>query len=97
MKGFKRKLGYRRDPHLPDPIICDWLLQQEWSENVKCVDIHFSQGETARSRLFNFLHATVEMGADNMIEVFAPAELLPLLRDDAQARQAVQALEDLAE
>lgn len=97
MKGFKGKLDYRRDPHLPDPIICDWLLRQEWSESVECVDIKFSNGETESSMLMNFLHATVGVGADHIIEVFIPDQLIQLLRDDARARQAFQTLKELAE
>lgn len=96
MKGFKGKLGYRRDPHLADPIICDWLLQQDWSVPTD-VDIKFSNGETDSSMLSNFLHASIGVGADYIVEVLMPNELIEFLRDDAQARQAVQALEELAE
>lgn len=90
MKDFNGMLDCKRDPHLPDPAICDWLLQQEWSENVKCVDIRFSEGEITRSRLFNFLRATIAIEADYTIEVFMPAGLLPLLRNDSEKREAVQ-------
>jgi hypothetical protein len=95
MKGFKGRLSYKRDPYLPDPAICDWLLQQEWSESVKCVDISFFNGETESCKLINFLHATIGIGADHIIEVFIPDELIQVLRDDARARQAMQALNEL--
>jgi hypothetical protein len=97
MKRFKGKLSYKRDPHLPDPVTCDWLLQQEWSKCVRCVGIHFSNGETESSKLMNFLHATIGIGTDHVIEVFIPDELIPILRDDARVRQAMQALEELGE
>lgn len=97
MKGFRGKLSYRRDPHLPDPIICDWLLQQKWSGSVECTDIRFSNGKTESCMLMNFLHATIGVGTDYAVEVFVPDELIEFLRDDARARQAMQALEELGE
>ena len=95
MKGFRGKLAYRRDPHLPDPATCDWLLQQEWSVPIGIVNIQFSNGETDSSVLSNFLRATVGIGTDYTIEVFIPSELIEFLRDDARARQAIQALDEL--
>lgn len=97
MKGFKGKLDYKRDPHLPDPVTCDWLLRQEWSESVEYAGIRFSNGKTESLELINFLHATVGIGADYTIEIFIPDELIKFLRDDALARQAMQALEELGE
>ena len=98
MKGFKGKLSYRRDPYLPDPIICDWLLQQEWSAPIEIVKkIQFSNGETESSVLSDFLHATIGIGADYTIEFFMPSELIQFLRDDARARQATQTLDELGE
>lgn len=68
-----------------------------WDALCSCVGIRFSNGETESFELINFLHATIGIGADYTVEVFIPDELIKFLRDDAQARQAMQALEELGE
>lgn len=84
-----------RDPHLPPPEVCDWLLQQEWSNRIPETNIIYSQGPVdgvIGSGLFNHHLADPAVGADGIGKIYLPDETLQALRDDAAVR-----LEDRAE
>lgn len=80
-----------RDPYLPPPEVCDWLLGQEWSEPIK--DTEISHGDDrpfgiSGSLLFNHVYSFAEIGADENGRIFLPVEALELLKADKQARVA---------
>lgn len=63
-----------RDPHLPSPEVCDWLLSLEWSDPVPV-------------SITNYLTcASASLGADEDVEVQTTKEAHELLQLDAKAR-----------
>lgn len=73
----------QRDPHLPSPEVCDWLLAQEWS---KPTDISVSCAKSRGIR-FDQCQAVVAIGRDECINLMLPVEALQLLKEDAAARE----------
>ena len=71
-----------RDPHLPSPEVCDWLLAQEWS---KPAMVHISSPESTGWRV-DSCRATAALGRDAVIELVAFAEGLEMLREDQRRR-----------
>jgi hypothetical protein len=61
-----------RDPHLPHPEVCDWLLRQEWSapDTVDCCE------------------ASTAIGRDETLDLVLPSFGLKVLREDQAARAA---------
>ena len=81
-----------RDPHLPPPAVCDWLLEQDWSEMIPITTIQY-HGSTphgiAESRLGGYQQAHSGIGADEGGRILLPAEALDALRVDAENRSEV--------
>jgi hypothetical protein len=80
-----------RDPHLPPPAVCDWLLEQDWSEMIPMAGIQY-YGSTphgmSQSKLYEYQQAHPAIGADQGGRILLPAEALDGLRKDAAARSA---------
>lgn len=84
----------KRDPHLPPPEVCDWLLSQEWSGSIPETVISYPKGNptgNSRSRLFGYKATRCVIGADEIGRVFLPVEALEVLRADQAARRAPKA------
>ena len=80
-----------RDPHLPPPEVCDWLLEQKWPGVIPETRIDFQGGSpdgVAGSHLIGHQQARVVLGADEGGRIFLPDEALDVLRKDAAARSA---------
>lgn len=86
----------QRDPHLPSPEVCDWLLAQKWSESVPATVITytvitypeggpFGKSKSKSTRMFS-VFASAAFGTDHIIEIELPEEGLVVLRADAEAR-----------
>jgi hypothetical protein len=76
---------FRRDPHLPSPEVCDWLLAQEWSKPGR---INY-QSTDSSGCIEECGHSYAGIGANEMIDLFLPAGALEILREDAKARAAL--------
>ena len=80
-----------RDPYLPPPAVCDWLLEQDWSEMIPITTIQY-HGSTphgiAVSRLGGYQQAHLGIGADEGGRILLPAEALDVLRKDQDERRA---------
>jgi hypothetical protein len=79
-----------RDPHLPPPEVCDWLLEQTWPGVIPETRIDFQGGSpegVAGSHLIGYQQARVKIGADEGGRIFLPDEALGVLRMDADRRQ----------
>jgi hypothetical protein len=80
-----------RDPHLPPPAVCDWLLEQDWSEMVPITLIQY-HGCTPhgmnQSRLYEYQQAHSAIGADEGGRILLPVEAIALLREDQYSRRA---------
>ena len=80
----------QRDPHLPSPEVCDWLLAQEWSEAIPSTVITYPEGgpfgKSKSTRIFS-VFASAAFGTDHIIELELPEEGLAVLRADAEARR----------
>ena len=83
----------QRDPHLPPPEVCDWLLAQEWS---KPMDITVSCAES-RGVKNDYCQAIAAIGRDECIDLMLPVEALQLLKEDAAAREQSRAGESEGE
>ena len=80
-----------RDPHLPPPAVCDWLLEQDWSEMIPVTLIQYHGSlphGMSQSKLYEYQLAFCEIGADTGGRVSLPIEALDTLRKDRDARQA---------
>ena len=79
-----------RDPHLPQPDVCDWLLEQKWSERITSIEMTYSEGRAfgPRSALNGYHEADMAIGRDETARLFMPDEALDALRLDAAARSA---------
>ena len=73
----------QRDPHLPPPEVCDWLLAQEWSEPAT-VNVSSVAGD---SEMYDHCQTTAELGRDECIDLMLPVEALQVLREDAATRR----------
>lgn len=74
----------KRDPHLPHPEVCDWLLSQEWSKPSTV----FYNSEQAKGYINDCCEASAAIGRDEIIDLLLPSFGLQILREDAAARQA---------
>lgn len=72
----------QRDPHLPPPEVCDWLLAQEWS---KSTDVTVSCVESWSAK--SGCQAIAAIGRDEYIDLILPMEALQVLREDAETRR----------
>jgi len=80
-----------RDPHLPPPAVCDWLLEQKWSERIPSIEMTFSEGGafgSSRSALNGYHEADMAIGRDETALLFMPHEALDVLRKDQDDRRA---------
>jgi hypothetical protein len=75
--------AYKRDPHLPSPEVCDWLLSLEWSKpsTVKVI----ANNDT--SEIDDCCIASPALGRDEMIDLALPANGIKMLQEDAAKRQ----------
>ena len=82
-----------RNPHLPPPAVCDWLLEQDWSEMIPITTIQY-HGSTpygiAESRLGGYQQAHSAIGADEGGRILLPVEAIAVLRKDKDDRRARQ-------
>lgn len=80
-----------RDPSLPPPEVCDWLLEQDWSEMIPVTLIQY-HGSTphgmAQSKLYEYQQAEHVIGADEIGRILLPVEALDVLREDQNSRRA---------
>ena len=76
-----------RDPYLPSPEVCDWLLAQTWSEPDTCI----IDGPEGKSEIYDCCQATAALGRDECIDLVLPAEGIKMLREDQ--RQRAEAIE----
>jgi hypothetical protein len=74
----------KRDPHLPHPEVCDWLLSQEWSEP----DTVKVSSDRQESETYDCCEASAAIGRDEIIDLLLPLLGLQILREDVVARQA---------
>lgn len=80
-----------RDPHLPPPEVCEWLLQQDWSEAIPITTLGFhglSPHGIAKSKLYEYRHSHTGIGADEGGRILLPVEALDVLRKDRDDRRA---------
>lgn len=88
-------MSIQRDPHLPPPEVCDWLLAQWWSGVIPTAVTTFpagGPGGITKHEAYDHVYATAALGADETIAVALPAEALQLLEQDAAARREAFAL-----
>jgi hypothetical protein len=76
---------FRRDPHMPSPEVCEWLLAREWSEPGR-VDVQSREGNGYTEEC---CRATAVISKDEIMDLFLPAGALEILREDAKARAAL--------
>ncbi len=84
-------MTYSRDPHLPPPEVCDWLLEQRWSGCIPKTLILYPDGSAqgiAQSELFDYETTCAAIGADEIGRIFLPDEALNVLHKDRAARRA---------
>ena len=80
-----------RDPHLPPPAVCDWLLEQSWQGEIPETRIDYQGGNPtgiAGSALFGWQQAYVDIGADAGGRIFLDSDALDILRKDHASRKA---------
>jgi hypothetical protein len=83
-------MTYSRDPHLPPPEVCDWLLEHRWSGCIPKTLILYPDGAPhgiTQSELFDYETAHTAIGADEIARVFLSDEALTLLHEDRTARR----------
>lgn len=84
-------MSIQRDPHLPPPEVCDWLLAQRWSEVVPTAVTTFSgsgyfglTGWTA----YNQRYARAAVLGDIELSIALPDKILQELKQDQGHRRA---------
>ena len=76
---------YKRDPYLPSPEVCDWLLSLKWS---KPSTVYLSADNDSRSsEIFYCCRATAALGRDECIDIVLPEAGIKMLQKDAAERQ----------
>ena len=88
-------MSIQRDPHLPPPEVCDWLLAQEWSEVVPTAVTSFpASGPSGitKHEAYDHVYARAALGANEIFAIEMPVEALQLLEEDAWIRREVIAL-----
>jgi hypothetical protein len=85
--------AYKRDPHLPSPEVCDWLLSLKWSKpsTVKVI------ADDGSSEIHNCCHAMTALGRDECVDVVLPADGIRTLREDATKRQEAKDFDETSE
>ena len=82
-----------RDPHLPSPEVCDWLLGLDWSDAVSEIHIRYSGAGASRISECHLyggsVYADMAIGTNDTGQIILPSEALELLRADQRARVAV--------
>ncbi|MFN7834822.1 MAG: hypothetical protein ACK5NY_03390 [Burkholderiaceae bacterium] len=73
---------YKRDPHLPPPEVCDWLLSQKW-EGPEPVEVKTSKYKATHT---NALCATAALGTNDTVELLIDADALEVIQKDARDR-----------
>ena len=80
---------YERDPHLPPPEVCDWLLRQKWGHertlkwSAECP----SRRRVVESGVRHGNHeSVVAIGANEIGHLQLCAEALEVLREDAERK-----------
>jgi hypothetical protein len=76
---------YKRDPHLPPPEVCDWLLSQKW-EGPEPVKVQASKYKATHT---NALCATAALGKYATVELLIDADALEVIQKDARDRIAL--------
>jgi len=82
-----------RDPHLPPPVVCDWLLEQEWSERISSIKMSFPENrplDTSHSEMNGYHVADIAIGRDETARLFMPDDALDALRDDHAIRRSAR-------
>lgn len=83
----------QRDPHLPPPEVCDWLLAQEWSEVVPTAVTSFPAGGPSgitKHEAYDHVYARAALGANEVAAIEMPVEALQLLEEDAWIRMGLR-------
>ncbi len=81
----------QRDPHLPPPEVCDWLLAQEWSEAIPTAVTTFSGGDyfgIAGWTAYNQCHAMAAVLGDVELSIALSDKTLQELKQDQGHRRA---------
>ena len=74
---------YERDPHLPSPEVCDWLLSLQWSEPST---VHLSNVDRS-STIYDCCRVTAALGRDECVDIVLPVAGIEMLLRDAAERQ----------
>ena len=88
-------MSIQRDPHLPPPEVCDWLLAQEWSEVVPTAVTSFPAGGPSgitKHEAYDSVYGRAAFGANEVLAIEMPVEALQLLEEDAWVRREAIAL-----
>ena len=82
-------MSIQRDPHLPPPEVCDWLLAQEWSGVVPLAVTTYPEGGPGITEhaAYDHVYARAALGANEVVAVEMPVEALQLLEEDAWIRR----------
>jgi hypothetical protein len=88
-------VSIQRDPHLPPPEVCDWLLAQRWSEVVPTAITTFPAGGPSgitKHEAYDSVYGRAALGANEVLAIEMPVEALQLLEEDAWIRREAIAL-----
>lgn len=85
-----KSFSFQRDPSLPPPEVCDWLLAQNWPGPSR-VNMQSNGGAEC---IEECCIARGSIGRDGMIDLLLPQADLETLREDARARAAIAWLRD---
>jgi hypothetical protein len=75
--------AYKRDPHLPSPEVCDWLLSLKWSKPSTVTVI----ADDGSSEIYDCCITRPALGRDEMIDLALPADGIKMLQKDAEDRR----------
>ena len=82
-----------RDPHLPPPVVCDWLLEQKWSERISSIEMSFSENRPfgiSHSEMNGYHEAHTAIGRDETARLFMPDDAMDALREDHAIRKTAR-------
>jgi hypothetical protein len=85
--------AYKRDPHLPSPEVCDWLLSLKWSKP-STVKVIADDGTT---QINDCCRATTAIGRNECIDVVLPTYGIEILQEDAARRQEANGSDETSE
>lgn len=86
-------MSIQRDPHLPPPEVCDWLLTQEWSEVIPTAVTTFSDGDyfgVTGWTAYGQRYARAAVLGDAELAIALSDVILQELRADAEARMGLR-------